>query len=279
MPKARPECRYQAPQPRSGAPKAQGLIAVLRPQHNPPCRRSRSLPLRRLPITFHQRRCTRGASASVSNLHQLDGRDLEKPEQSGIVQQRTHPFASFRSGIGDDAKHHFGASDARVLPEQTAASSALAGDRLATALVSPACPRYQRKWRSGRPSTPPKDGIGVVNKIYMHVLLSDYRQPLDSSPFEDRNHTVERFKQRQNLYYCENGQLAQRRLTPLSARSERGPPSLPLLGVLFLDNRFYRERAALLPARRAYAAIDLTAINLRSHGDRFQAAGLNRQCR
>jgi hypothetical protein len=29
-----------APQPRSGAPKAQGLIAALRPQHNPPCRRS-----------------------------------------------------------------------------------------------------------------------------------------------------------------------------------------------------------------------------------------------
>src|SRR6266446_4059521 len=41
MPKARPMCRCQAPQPRSGAPKAQGLIAALRPQHNPPCRRSR----------------------------------------------------------------------------------------------------------------------------------------------------------------------------------------------------------------------------------------------
>src|SRR6476646_11258873 len=39
---ARPEGRCQAPQPRSGAPKAQGLIAALRPQHNPPCRRSRS---------------------------------------------------------------------------------------------------------------------------------------------------------------------------------------------------------------------------------------------
>src|SRR5436190_15141475 len=33
MPNARPEGRCQAPQPRSGAPKAQGLIAVLRPQH------------------------------------------------------------------------------------------------------------------------------------------------------------------------------------------------------------------------------------------------------
>jgi hypothetical protein len=51
MPKARPMCRCQAPQPRSGAPKAQGLIAALRPQHNPPCRRSRSLPPRRPPIT------------------------------------------------------------------------------------------------------------------------------------------------------------------------------------------------------------------------------------
>src|SRR5260370_29193319 len=30
---------------------------------------------RRPPITFHQRRCTRGASASASNLHQLNGRD------------------------------------------------------------------------------------------------------------------------------------------------------------------------------------------------------------
>src|ERR1700730_16963093 len=41
MPNARPEGRCQAPQPRSGAPKAQGLIAVLWSQHNPPCRRSR----------------------------------------------------------------------------------------------------------------------------------------------------------------------------------------------------------------------------------------------
>src|ERR1700726_3941315 len=29
MPKARPVCRCQAPQPRSGAPKAQGLIALI----------------------------------------------------------------------------------------------------------------------------------------------------------------------------------------------------------------------------------------------------------
>ena len=66
MPKARLECRCQAPQPRSGAPKAQGLIA----------RSGRStirhavdrdfLPPHQPPITFHERRCTRGASASVS---------------------------------------------------------------------------------------------------------------------------------------------------------------------------------------------------------------------
>ena len=40
MPKLWPQCRCQAPQPRIGAPKAQGLIAALRPQHNPPCPRS-----------------------------------------------------------------------------------------------------------------------------------------------------------------------------------------------------------------------------------------------
>jgi hypothetical protein len=40
MPNARPQCRCQAPQPRSGAPQAQGLIVARRPQHNPPCRRS-----------------------------------------------------------------------------------------------------------------------------------------------------------------------------------------------------------------------------------------------
>jgi hypothetical protein len=40
MPNARPKWRCQAPQPRSGAPKAQGLIAAPRPQHNPRCRRS-----------------------------------------------------------------------------------------------------------------------------------------------------------------------------------------------------------------------------------------------
>ena len=40
MPNARPQCCCQAPQPRSGAPKAQGLIAARWPQHNRLCRRS-----------------------------------------------------------------------------------------------------------------------------------------------------------------------------------------------------------------------------------------------
>src|SRR5215472_15300867 len=40
MPNARPQCCCQAPQPRSGAPKVQGLIAGRWPQHNRPCRRS-----------------------------------------------------------------------------------------------------------------------------------------------------------------------------------------------------------------------------------------------
>jgi len=37
MPNARLERRCQAPQPRSGAPKAQGLIVAFWPQHNPSC--------------------------------------------------------------------------------------------------------------------------------------------------------------------------------------------------------------------------------------------------
>jgi hypothetical protein len=79
MPNARPECRGQAPQPRSGAPKAQGLIAALRAQHNPPCRRSRSPAVSPTVDDFLTKAArTRGASASVSNLHQLDGRDLWK---------------------------------------------------------------------------------------------------------------------------------------------------------------------------------------------------------
>src|SRR5438874_12145070 len=75
MPKLRPRRRCQAPQPRSGAPQAQGLIVVLRPQHNPPCRRS-------LPATAPTAaNLSTDAAALVApqlpvrNFHQLDGRD------------------------------------------------------------------------------------------------------------------------------------------------------------------------------------------------------------
>jgi hypothetical protein len=36
-------------------------------------------------IDFHQSRRTRGASASVSNLHQLDGRDLDRLWQYALI--------------------------------------------------------------------------------------------------------------------------------------------------------------------------------------------------
>jgi len=49
---ARLERRCQAPQPRSGAPKAQGLIVAFQPQHNPSCRRSLLPP--RPQTDFHQ---------------------------------------------------------------------------------------------------------------------------------------------------------------------------------------------------------------------------------
>jgi transposase len=44
-----------------------------------------SPPPRRPPITFHQRRRTGGASALVSNLHQLGGRDQAQRRQKGFV--------------------------------------------------------------------------------------------------------------------------------------------------------------------------------------------------
>ena len=74
MPKLRLQCCCQAPQPRSGAPKAQGLIAALWPRHNPPCRRSRT---RRSTggRPFHRRRCFMAPQLQSLNLHQLDGRD------------------------------------------------------------------------------------------------------------------------------------------------------------------------------------------------------------
>ena len=74
MPNARPQCCCQAPQPRSGAPKAQGLIAALWPQHNPPCRR----PLHTAATTeadFYWRRRIDGDPLPAVKLHLLDGRD------------------------------------------------------------------------------------------------------------------------------------------------------------------------------------------------------------
>jgi hypothetical protein len=48
--------RSAAVKPRSGAPKAQGLIAALRSQHNLTGRRSRGLAVHRTQTTFHQGR-------------------------------------------------------------------------------------------------------------------------------------------------------------------------------------------------------------------------------
>ena len=76
MPNARPQCRCQAPQPRSGAPKAQGLIGGTADAAQS------ALPSIALPCSappqmiLHRGRRTHGASASMPNLHQLDGRDL-----------------------------------------------------------------------------------------------------------------------------------------------------------------------------------------------------------
>src|SRR5262249_3467998 len=74
MPNARPQWRCQAPQPRSGAPKAQGLIAALWSQPNPACRRS-------LQTAAPTQTTVTGAvalmatSAPAVKLHLLDGRD------------------------------------------------------------------------------------------------------------------------------------------------------------------------------------------------------------
>jgi len=74
MPKLRVQCRCQAPTPRSGAPKAQGLIAALRPLHNPPCRRSLPAAAPTADKLAAGVAGFGGASAAVPNLHQLDGR-------------------------------------------------------------------------------------------------------------------------------------------------------------------------------------------------------------
>src|SRR5215467_12456487 len=73
MPNARPQCRGQAPQPRSGAPlgagldsgtadaEQSGLPSIALPCSAPP------------PMILHRGRRTHGTSASVSNLQQLTG--------------------------------------------------------------------------------------------------------------------------------------------------------------------------------------------------------------
>src|SRR6516164_3795062 len=76
MPNARPQCRCQAPQPRSGAPLGAGLDS------GTPDAAQSALPSIVLPCSappqmiLYRGRRTHGASAPVSNLHQLDGRDL-----------------------------------------------------------------------------------------------------------------------------------------------------------------------------------------------------------
>src|SRR5215472_6274990 len=77
MPNARPQWRCQAPQPRSGAPKAQGLIAALWSQHNPACRRSlqTAAPTQ---TTFTGAVALMATSAPAVKLHLLDGRDPQR---------------------------------------------------------------------------------------------------------------------------------------------------------------------------------------------------------
>jgi hypothetical protein len=75
MPNARLQCRCPAPQPRSGAPLSAGIDngAVAAAQSPMPSIAARRRTDRSQP--FQRRRCLHGASASVPNLHQLDGRD------------------------------------------------------------------------------------------------------------------------------------------------------------------------------------------------------------
>ena len=63
---------------------------------------------RRPPITFHQRRCTRGASASVSNLHQLDGRDQAAHVLDGLLYHQSEVAARrHHTDGGGDSDHVF----------------------------------------------------------------------------------------------------------------------------------------------------------------------------
>src|SRR5215472_3889062 len=94
MPNARPQWRCQAPQPRSGAPRAQGLIAALWSQHNPACRRSlqTAAPTQ---TTFTGAVALMATSAPAVKLHLLDGRDRLTSNRHAVNQYggtflRTH---------------------------------------------------------------------------------------------------------------------------------------------------------------------------------------------
>src|SRR5262252_7240766 len=92
MPNARPQWRCQAPQPRSGAPKAQGLIAALWSQHNPACRRSlqTAAPTQ---TTFTGAVALMATSAPAVKLHLLDGRDP-------LISSGAKVRSRFRSALG-----------------------------------------------------------------------------------------------------------------------------------------------------------------------------------
>src|SRR5262250_864482 len=100
MPNARPQWRCQAPQPRSGAPKAQGLIAALWSQHNPACRRSlqTAAPTQ---TTFTGAVALMATSAPAVKLHLLDGRDLftiRDPWWASCISQTPDNAVSFICG-------------------------------------------------------------------------------------------------------------------------------------------------------------------------------------
>src|SRR5215469_5157901 len=93
MPNARPQWRCQAPQPRSGAPKAQGLIAALWSQHNPACRRSlqTAAPTQ---TTFTGAVALMATSAPAVKLHLLDGRDPGELASPLVVEFSGRPAVS-----------------------------------------------------------------------------------------------------------------------------------------------------------------------------------------
>src|SRR6516162_10177885 len=93
IPNARPQCCCQAPQPRSGAPKAQGLIAARWPQHNRLCRRS-------LPADAPTaNNISTGADGSVAlQLQSRISTNLTDVTRYGSKQQDTDAPASTRLG-------------------------------------------------------------------------------------------------------------------------------------------------------------------------------------